>query len=59
MSTAAEAGLDTPALATGAGEPYGEATVAGWCVAAGLDDVGTSEVPGTPYQAVAAGYGDD
>jgi SAM-dependent methyltransferase len=42
------------ALATGSGEPYSEATIAGWCVAAGLDDVSASEVPGTPYQAVVA-----
>jgi SAM-dependent methyltransferase len=43
------------ALATGSGEPYTEATIAGWCVAAGLDDVEASDVPETPYQAVVAG----
>lgn len=47
------------ALATGTGEPYTEATVAGWCVAADLDDVSASDVPGTPYQAVAAERHDD
>jgi SAM-dependent methyltransferase len=42
------------ALATGTGEPHTEATIAGWCDAAGLDDVETNDVPGTPYQAVVA-----
>jgi len=42
------------ALAAGAGEPYTEAAIAGWCVAAGLDHVEASDVPGTPYQAVVA-----
>lgn len=42
------------ALASGSGEAYTEATIAGWCVAAGLDEVETSDVPGTPYQAVVA-----
>ncbi|AEN04714.1 hypothetical protein Halar_0949 [halophilic archaeon DL31] len=48
------AAVAATALATGRGEPYTEATVAGWCVAAGLDDVSTSDVRDTPYQAVAA-----
>lgn len=42
------------ALAAGAGEPYTEAAIADWCVAAGLDEVETSDLPGTPYQAVVA-----
>ena len=55
----AAAAVAATALATGAGEPYAEATVAGWCVAAGLDDVSASDVPETPYQAVAAERYDD
>lgn len=42
------------ALASGSGEPYTEATIAGWCVAAGLDELETSDVPGTSYRAVVA-----
>ncbi|MEF8800420.1 MAG: class I SAM-dependent methyltransferase [Halolamina sp.] len=42
------------ALATGLGEPYTEATIAGWCAAAGLGEVEASDVPGTPYQAIVA-----
>lgn len=42
------------ALATGEGECYAEADVAGWCFEAGLDDVEVADVPGTPYQAVVA-----
>jgi len=40
------------ALATGTGEPYPEPTVAEWFVDAGLSEIETSDVPGTPYQAV-------
>lgn len=42
------------ALATGFGECYAEADVAGWCYEAGLDDLEVADIPGTPYQAVAA-----
>lgn len=45
------------ALATGVGECYAEADVAGWCFEAGLDNVEVADVPGTPYQAVAARRG--
>lgn len=55
----AAAEVAATALAMGSGEPYTEATVAGWCAAAGLDDVSTSDVPGTPYQGVAAERHDD
>lgn len=58
-SSDASAAVAATALATESGEPYTEATVAGWCVAAGLDAVSTSDVPGTPYQAVAAERHDD
>jgi SAM-dependent methyltransferase len=40
-------------LATGSGRPYDEATVTAWFTDADLSTVETSEVPGTPYQAVA------
>lgn len=55
----ATAAVAAKALATGRGEPFTEATVAGWCVAADLDDVSTTDVPDTPYQAVAAARYDD
>jgi SAM-dependent methyltransferase len=45
------------ALATGVGECYAEADVAGWCFEAGLDDVEVADVPGTAFQAVAARRG--
>ncbi|WP_049979648.1 hypothetical protein [Halolamina rubra] len=41
------------ALATGNGRPYPEATVREWFADAGLEAVETSEVPETPYQAIA------
>lgn len=41
------------ALATSSGQPYAETQVTGWFAAADLTDVETSDVPGTPYQAVA------
>lgn len=45
------------ALATGIGECFAEADVAGWCFEAGLDHVEVADVPGTTYQAVAARRG--
>jgi len=41
------------ALATGSGYPYSQPEVTEWFSAAGLAAVETSDVPGTPYQAVA------
>lgn len=46
------------ALATGSGEPYDEATVTAWFADADLAGIETSEVPDTPFQAV-AGRRDD
>jgi SAM-dependent methyltransferase len=57
--SATAATVAAKALASGRGEPYSEATVAVWCVAADLDDVSTSDVPDTPYQAIAAQRTDD
>jgi hypothetical protein len=50
--SAAAVEVAATALATGTGEPYTESTVAGWFLDAGLAGVETSDVPGTPYQAV-------
>jgi len=47
------------ALATGSGQPYPESTVRGWFADAGLEAVATSEVPDTPYQAIAGRQPDD
>ncbi|NHX35343.1 MULTISPECIES: methyltransferase domain-containing protein [Halolamina] len=47
------------ALATGNGQPYPEATVREWFADAGLEAVETSEVPDTPYQAIAGRLPDD
>lgn len=46
------------ALATGSGRPYSEAEVTEWFRGAGLAGVETSDVPGTPYQAVAGWQAD-
>jgi hypothetical protein len=50
--SAAAVEVAATALATGSGEPYLESTVVEWFVDAGLAGVETSDVPGTPYQAV-------
>ncbi len=50
--SAAAVEVAATALATGTGEPYTESTVVKWFVDAGLAEVETSDVPGTPYQAV-------
>ncbi|MBP1985903.1 methyltransferase domain-containing protein [Halolamina salifodinae] len=51
--SSATAEVAATALATGTGRPYTEAEVAGWFGDAGLVEVETSDVPDTPYQAVA------
>ena len=57
-STAA-VGVAATALATGTGEPSPESTVTEWLLDAGLEAIETSDVPGTPYQAVAGHLTDD
>lgn len=47
------------ALATGTGRPYTEAEVRAWFAGGGLTAVATSDVPGTPYQAVTGRRSDD
>lgn len=54
-----EAAVETMvrSLATGFGECYAEADVAGWCFEVGLERVEVADVPGTTYQAIAARRG--